>query len=201
MPLDNAVSIKDIITALQTMEGINAKADLASVIGSPATADDTMATLVSLIQQSKNALATKMNDGSTGAEPLRMLVNRLFVGKKWASGVAQLGLAFSFQNINGGNASGKAMTITGIDFKPSRIIAWNIPNYYTIFESIYYAPDSTSLVYKNGFVIGHRHGESGGQTGGFTVKADTNPWSITSEGFTIPFHIDATGDVIWVAYE
>lgn len=86
MPLDNTASIKEIITSLQSMEGINAKADLASVIGEPAQSSDTMATMVNHIQIAKNELATKMGDSTKATEPLQSLVGGLVVGKKWASG-------------------------------------------------------------------------------------------------------------------
>lgn len=69
MPLDNTTSIKDIITTLQSVEGINAKADLASVVGSPATADDAMVTITNTIQQAKNDLADKT--GQVNTEPLQ----------------------------------------------------------------------------------------------------------------------------------
>lgn len=61
MPLDNTASIKDIITSLQIIEGINSKSDLASVVGSPATPEDSMATINNIIQLSGRSgrLATK----------------------------------------------------------------------------------------------------------------------------------------------
>ncbi|WP_342441730.1 hypothetical protein MHB65_22045 [Lysinibacillus sp. FSL K6-0075] len=109
MPLDNTAKLSDIISALQGIEGINAKADLASVVGSPATANDTMAAINAVIQEAKNDLAAKMQDGSSGAEPLQSLVDRLFVGKKWASG----------SKIKG---SSNTITINGLSFKPTLII-------------------------------------------------------------------------------
>ncbi|GEM_PF-6228814 len=118
MPLDNTAKMSDIISALQTMEGINAKADLASVIGTPATADDTMAILVSLIQQSKNELATKMDDGSSGADSLQTLVGNLVMGKKWAAGEVRIT-----------NSVNYSFDIAGLDFLPTDV-------YYFVISAI-----------------------------------------------------------------
>lgn len=110
MPLDNTAKLSDIIGALEDMQAINAKADLASVVGAPANSNDTMATINSVIQGAKNTLAAKMNDGSSGTEPLQGLVEKLVMGKKWASG--------------SGYVNSAATTITGLSFKPSIIVLY-----------------------------------------------------------------------------
>lgn len=124
MPLDNTASLQDIITSLQNMEGINAKADLASVVGSPATADDSMAMISNTIQQAKNDLAVKT--GQVNNAPLQSLIDNLVVGKKWASGV-QAGV-------------GGYIAITGLDFKPRTIVLQGHANSVTL----YFADFSTT---------------------------------------------------------
>ena len=138
MPLDNTAKLADIIAALQTMEGINAKAELASVVGSPANADDTMATINRVIQGAKNTLAAKMDDGSSGAEPLEALIEKLFVGKKWASGTVA-------------SSNATFLEITGLTFKPSTIIiAPAVDETNGLYFTLYNSTMSTKYSYGGG---------------------------------------------------
>ncbi|WP_137744531.1 hypothetical protein [Robertmurraya siralis] len=122
MPLDNTASIKDIITSLQNLEGINAKAELASVIGSPVTDEDTMSTMVNQIQTSKNELAGKVGEGAEGTDPLQTLVDKVVVGKKWAKGiVTSSSERLSFYYGSGTSTSSYFVEINGLDFIPSKI--------------------------------------------------------------------------------
>jgi hypothetical protein len=123
MPLDNTATIKDIIAKLQSLEGINAKADLASVVGSPATEMDTIATINSIIQDAKNDLATKMADGSIGTEPLQTLVGNLSIGKKWASGSA---------------VTGTELVVSGLDFTPTTFLFRVKSNQYNMVQQRLY---------------------------------------------------------------
>lgn len=124
MPLDNTASIKDIITSLQNLEGINAKAELASVIGSPVTDEDTMSTMVNQIQASKNDLAATIGDAE-GTESLQDLVNKVVAGVKITSGS-------TFPTIknavvaNGNTTTTNSITIDTslIGFVPKYILAW-----------------------------------------------------------------------------
>lgn len=124
MPLDNTASIKDIITSLQNLEGINAKAELASVIGSPVTDEDTMSTMVNQIQTSKNELAGKIGEGTEGTEPLQSLIDKLIVGVKYASGMivsSSSGIIFQYA---GSTASSTDPFVEWSDppFVPKKII-------------------------------------------------------------------------------
>lgn len=119
MPLDNTASIKDIITSLQSMEGINAKADLASVVGSPAQDTDTMATIIGHIQVAKNELAMKMNGDAKGTDPLQKLIGELAIGKKWALG--------TFTHVD----QQQGHTITGLGFRPSVVVGYDTSGYIT----------------------------------------------------------------------
>lgn len=114
MPLDNKASIKDIITSLQNLEGINAKAELASVIGSPMTDEDTMSKMVNQIQTSKNELAGKIGEGAEGTEPLQSLVDKVYVGMKMANGTF----------INPPDDIYPQGTIRGLDFEPKVVMVW-----------------------------------------------------------------------------
>lgn len=133
MPLDNTAKLSDIISALQTMEGIHAKADLASVVGSPANADDTMATINNVIQSAKNTLAEKMDDGSNGTESLQELVDKLVMGKKWAKGNASVKEVAVINYVGNKYGTSPAIEVTGLDFRPSVILVT-----YSIYESAVY---------------------------------------------------------------
>jgi hypothetical protein len=176
MPLDNTATIKDIIAKLQSLEGINAKADLASVVGSPATADDTMATINSILQDAKNELATKMADGSTGAEPLQTLVGSLSVGKRFASGTATV--------------ASSRITIMGLEFKPTQITLKK--------------PDSAVDVAYGYFSSKDIIGNSQGDTNFWWSTSKTlhnNAFTITNDGFQCETTYMSSGSINWIAYE
>lgn len=194
MPLDNTAKLADIITALQTMEGINAKAELASVVGSPANADDTMATINSVIQGAKNTLVAKMDDGSSGMESLQGLIEKLVMGKKWASGTAMVKAAYSFTTFSGaGTNSYRHIEIqkNGFDFVPSIIFAKTIVSGTTTFAIWVYDDFVTSTGYGNAF------------TGtvaslGNVVRAG---YILFPEVIKIPFNITDGTTVNWIAFE
>ena len=109
----------DNILSLHGLEGINQKADLASVIGSPSVGTDAFATLVQAIQTQKNTMATNLTakgQSAVGTETIKALADKIAsvdTGKKRASG--------SFQCGSGTN------TISGLSFTPSTILA-NLPS-------------------------------------------------------------------------
>lgn len=115
MPLDNTAKLPDIITALQNMQGVNGKADLASVIGSPATSEDTMAMMVGHIQSAKNELAAKMGGDAKGTDSLRELAGDLVIGKKWAEGTHEIQNKLDVMKVN------------NLDFNPDFFIYYTKP--------------------------------------------------------------------------
>lgn len=163
MPLDNTAKLSDIISALQTMEAINSKADLASVVGSPASADDTMATINSVIQGAKNSLATKMGSGSSGAEPLKTLVDNLVNGtKNFASGNGLLPSTDTknFEQASGGIIPRNYVQLTGLDFNPTIVFVYNatvdngfpttyFPNGYYKYQGVINVAECQGSFFKN----------------------------------------------------
>lgn len=139
MALENTASIKDIITSLQSMEGINAKADLASVVGSPATAEDTMATMVNHIQSAKNELASKT--GQVNTEPLQSLVSNLVVGKKWVEVIVDSTSETSvWTGFNGSSETGITVChiplfLGDVPFVPSKIVAMPLDKTIGVFAN------------------------------------------------------------------
>lgn len=179
MPLDNTASIKDIITSLEDMQGINAKADLASVIGSPATANDSMATMINTIQQAKNDLADKTEQDNT--EPLQTLVNNMVVGKKWASGT-------SMANSN------KMFHVTGLPFYPSIIaIGLNSSNSTAcLYWEDVFSKDKYLTTTNNGYSGFFSTGTS---TQGENVMITQGEFKLYNPGF------DTYNVYTWIAFE
>ncbi|TRY24365.1 hypothetical protein FOI68_17075 [Brevibacillus sp. LEMMJ03] len=115
--LPSTATIKDIIAALQQMECINQKTDLAATVGSPASASDAVATIITKLQNAKNSLAanlTAKGQSATGTESLQSLANKVnsLPVKKWATVTATV-------EGGGGNST---VTVSGLTFKPSLII-------------------------------------------------------------------------------
>lgn len=120
MPLDNNAKIGDIITALGGMQGINQKAELASVIGAPATASDNVATQITKIQSAKDVFASKI--GVPNTTPLQAMADGLVVGGKKASGTITASTAgLPFSQGSGGTINRSYVEIAGLDFVPSKI--------------------------------------------------------------------------------
>lgn len=194
MPLDKTASIKDVITSLQDMQGINAKADLASVVGSPATADDSMATITNTIQQVKNDLADKTEQNNT--EPLQSLVDNMVVGRKWASGNALSSSSTTqFIHPDGSTASLSYLTITSLDFIPSTILLVSrTSNWFTVlFPEIL---PSTTL----GRVLNGQY--NGLKQGSLTIRTFQLTGNAVSEYglFTLPIGV-VNDTVEWIAFE
>lgn len=142
--LPSTATLSEIIAALQTMEAINQKADLAAAVGSPALATDDMATIISKLQTQKNNLATNLTNkgaASTGAETLKALVDKVgaLSGKRIATGT---------KNFNTGTQPPSVLTVTGLAFRPTRVfLFWQRSNgYWFVFDS----NKSATLFYGSG---------------------------------------------------
>lgn len=111
MPLDNTAKITDIISTLQSITGINQKADFKSVLtikGLSILDTDGIADMISKLSSSK------MN----------------MTNKRWASGSASIS-AFTVPN----NSTGSISVSTSLSFTPSTIIIY--PLIYTANNSLY----------------------------------------------------------------
>ncbi|MEK4146428.1 hypothetical protein NST02_04970 [Robertmurraya sp. FSL W8-0741] len=196
MPLDNTASIKDIITSLQNLEGINAKAELASVIGSPVTDEDTMSTMVNQIQTSKNELAGKIGEGTEGTEPLQSLVDKVFVGKKWANGLTPTTGSGVFEIArNTATVTMNKFIFEGLSFRPSFIVA-------KIFDGSIKTSITTYLVggdtyYQDTVKVATFIDGSSTETT-FNLKVGVRDAYVSASGFCLP--VLYAGTVEWYAY-
>lgn len=128
MTLNSSSTITDIVTALLAMEGINSKADLASVIGSPSVGTDAFTTLIQAIQTQKNTMAsglTGKGTSSIGTESLQALADKIagLPVAKWATGsVTPNGNTLNNVHPTGATNSNRYITISGLSFTPSKIV-------------------------------------------------------------------------------
>ncbi|MGF9822610.1 hypothetical protein ABE430_08825 [Brevibacillus agri] len=122
--LPSTATIKDIIAALQTMEAVNQKADLAAVVGSPAVSTDDVATIISKLQNAKNTLASNITaqglTTASGSESLASLASKVTASsvKKYAEGKAAPVW----------NGSVWVTTVTGLAFRPTFILFYGYQN-------------------------------------------------------------------------
>lgn len=200
MPLDNTAKLSDIISALQTMEGINAKADLASVVGSPATSNDTMAAINAVIQQAKNDLAAKLDDGSSNTDPLLELVKKLFDKFGSASGIAVIpSPSVTFKTGSGVTTDRKTITINGLTFRPKTVILTTIEEYSSTRFLTVFNEGNNGYIDSYAITTQFQLSSSNGNTTNFSVGEH-----IKEDGFTLPLHGNGS-DLIgkqcrWIAY-
>ncbi|GED59381.1 hypothetical protein ABER61_16095 [Brevibacillus formosus] len=207
--LPSTASIKDIITSLQTMECINQKADLASVVGSPAASTDDVATIITKIQNAKNTLAANITAKGTvasGSESVQTLVNKvgLLSGvKKWASGTIST------------DANGN-LTVTGLGFMPSVIVLHareSTSRGYAYYRKIHLPIDGDVTIYNvdgsGGYKpyslnrvdwTGQYLSDFGGGGVGGSAHVDLK-WSITTSGFSTKFLVTSSIPVTYYAFE
>jgi hypothetical protein len=184
MPIDNTATIKDIIAKLQSLEGINAKADLASVVGSPATEADSMATINSVIQSAKNDLAGKMGGSASGSQALQTLVGDLSVGKKWASGsVTSSSSTLAFSDEGSGTVFKPHVTVSGLDFTPSGVAIYRSMGLPITFV------DTKAPLYNGNSIILNSNSY-------FKISGN----AYLNEGFRLPI-TTSSATHFWVAYE
>lgn len=187
--LDNTAKLSDIITELQNLEGINQKADLVSVIGSPAQSTDTIATLIADIQSNKNNLATNLTNkgqSASGTNTLANLINLVNnladVGsKRYATGTF-VGVAYNLA------------TVSGLAFKPS-MVTYYTSNQLGFFSTakVYFTSVMTDAygveIQKPSTTIGHND----------MYSANATNYTLNNDGFScLPI---VSGTFNWKAWE
>lgn len=185
----------------------NGQRSIANVVGSPTVVGDTYTKIANDIQGLKNSLATHLtNKGqpSSGNETLNNLVNKVqnvTTGARRATGttVSSSALVQGFQYAGSTSTIARnTLTVTGLDFKPTYIIAkWydtaNFRDNVVIYEelpsgiypktvksSIYYQADLNNTTYN--------------------LKGDVGPANVYNGGFVIPVSSGSTS-YSWRAYE
>ena len=189
MPLNENAKLSDVISALSDTQGINQKAELASVIGSPATASDNVATQITKLQTAKDTLATNITSkGVTASQTdavsvLADKVGQIVIGKRWASGTFSSGST--------------SLVVSNLNFTPSIVIV----------RGFYSAADmAMQRVYVNPSLL-TTYGTDKLNTVGFTsirnnptnISSLSVSFTITNGGFTVNNQSDYGGS--WIAYE
>jgi len=198
--LPSTATIKDIIAALQTMECINQKADLASAVGSPASASDAVATIITKLQNAKNTMATNLTAkgvSAVGSESLSSLaakINSLPTSgaKRWANGANTTGSSLmTFTKLPSSSELAVYLEVTGLTFKPSVIIVTSDNPNYRYAEVVYY----TDLKYES-------------TTGIVFTRTNDNVFAVTGNAYinATGFRIPASGlttntPARWIAFE
>ncbi|GAA4704071.1 hypothetical protein [Brevibacillus fulvus] len=176
--LPSTATIKDIIAALQTMEAVNQKADLAAVVGSPAVSTDDVATIITKLQNAKNTLATNINtqglNTANGSESLSSLAGKV--------------AAIPVKRSANGNLMRQANStvVTGLGFKPRVVIASTVSSNGNRYSVRALFQDATESTFAN--AIGGPFEVTLLDTNGFTLKTDAS-----SISFPNPIY--------WFAYE
>lgn len=162
MTLDNSAKIGDIIMALEGMQAINQKAELASVIGSPATATDNIATQITKIQDAKDVIATKT--GQENTLPLLELANGINIG-------------FNFKTGDYGR-NGSSLVVDDLDFRPKIVVARQVPssglfNYCVVYvDTSVFNPNTGTLNFK--ISTGQQNGDMVITDNGFSTNLPSN---------------------------
>lgn len=125
--LFTATNVEGVLEELFTFAD-DGKTNIATVVGSPATVDNTFSQLQTHIQNSKNTLATNLTDKgqtSAGTEPLQALADKVAnvnTGKRYLTGTAtSSATTVTFKSGNNINNNTNHVTVTGLTFQPSKI--------------------------------------------------------------------------------
>ncbi|MEK3745860.1 hypothetical protein NST23_24615 [Brevibacillus sp. FSL K6-0770] len=196
--LPSASTIKDIIAALQAMECINQKADLFSVIGSPALITDEVATLITTLQNQKNSLAANITVKGTvavGTETIKSLVDK----------VASLPVKRSATGSFTATAAYSDYTVTGLAFKPTLVFLYSnsttstsnrqfttLVDYNRIPTNLYYSGAGKLKALTN-------YGTPSSDFNSTSTTSDTTINNITADGFSVRVQYPIT--LYWLAIE
>ncbi len=168
----------------------NGKTNIASVVGSPATASDTFNQLQTTIQNAKNTMATNLNNKGTsasGTEDLQELADKIAnvnTGKKWASGTTS-----TIENYS--------LSVTGLDFEPNTILI----RAERVYGGSYFIEKAYSLEigFNNElsdwkFVV-----DDGGSFDSANENGDS--WTIYQDGFEVYLGYSSDVTMEWIAFE
>lgn len=187
-----AKNVEDALKELFTSAD-NGKKDIASVIGSPATSNDSFSQLKTHIQNNKNQLATSLTSkgqAAVNSESLQSLIAKvgaISTGKKVASGKVMANQTIvTHELFNGRTVDTRTITVNGLSFQPSVVIAKR-------------EPDELIIGLLPGITrIGISYFDYGSGAEGYKIKSDT----IRQGGFTLPCSWRVNnGEYEWVAYE
>lgn len=175
MPLPSNAKVSDVINLLNDTQGVNQKLELASVVGSPATANDNIATQIGILQDAKTIITSKIQVPSN--TPFSVIASTLQVGSRVASGVK-----------NGNNLS---ISENGLNFRPSIVLIKRLDSTPNQEAAMYISRQKyTNLeVDARAFVL-------------TTNNTPTASFTITDTGFTFSAQgINNAGMYLWIAVE
>lgn len=181
------------------LSGKDYRADLASVIGSPAVGTDPMATLIQMLQTDKNNMASRLvgfGESAVGTESMDSLVAKIpnAPRKRFASGAnTSTGTTEFFQYASSGiQHSLFKVSVSGLTFTPSFILLYN-NTVFSLYSSVHDGYRTNTVKVFDFY----------GTTRSTTVlnlKGDVSPASIFNGGFSTPVQ---SGGISynWIAFE
>lgn len=188
MQLPSNASLQDVINELSQLEGINQKSELASVIGSPAAATDTVAQQIVKLQEIKDELAIAITEKGVNTEPgdslevMKENVEAISTGEP-AYGVASSNSTqMNFDYYSSGSVTSYYLEVSGIPFEPSQIVLVPTTNNNTSQITNYYK----NLIGRNNYVLTSimNNNRSSYPTTGF--KSNSNSAYVNATGFRLP---------------
>ncbi|MEG0261168.1 MAG: hypothetical protein RR595_06475 [Lysinibacillus sp.] len=196
--VNNLFTSTDVEGALKELftNADNAQKGIANVVGSPALPSNTLAQLVTHIQNAKNTGAVNLTvkgqsaNGTDSLDSLMRKIANVEPGKKFASGKANT-------DIN------NVVTVHGLDFKP-RIVHINYYNPSASVTTYHYMDNITRATTTKGTVIGVHMGiTSNGSINGYgeiIERSDHLTSIFYDDGFAAYLNTTST-NVYWYAWE
>lgn len=181
------------------------KTDIASVVGSPASSNNTFAQLKTHIQNAKNKGATNLSAKGTsanGSDTLDLIMTKIAsvnTGKKWATGTGMSDSSYKSYTYFDGSGSNQyyPLNVVGLDFKPSYIICFGTGGYEPAFTIYMY--DNPVYNTNDSIILGSFNGRMT-TTQVINIKLGSGDSSIYLGGFSIPVRYNNV-NCRWVAFE
>ena len=135
MPLPNTANLNEIVSFLEETVGFNQNAELSSVIGSPTTPNDNIASQILTLQSEKETLATNLTSkgqASIATEDLSSLVQKVSninTGSRVATGFVNRSGSGSYYYYRSTSSFVTVNSVTAsLPFRPRLIVVYNISN-------------------------------------------------------------------------
>lgn len=186
--LPDTASISDIIKALTEVEAINQKADLVSVVGSPASNSLPVSDAVSKLLDAKTKLVSNLKAQGVNAnvtESMIALANKIITmpNKRWAAGTIQ---------------NAEKLEVSGLAFMPS--IALCVSQSAEPGESFFVnMVRDQKYAYKDG--NGHYYTFGSERSYRYVDLESRYKTGLTSDGFSIKSPRNSSDTLNWIAFE
>ena len=190
MPLPNTANLNEIVSFLEETVGFNQNAELSSVIGSPTTPNDNIASQILTLQNEKETLATNLTSkgqASVPTEDLLALINKvgqINVGSRVSTGFVNASTnqaGFRLYRNSSSQINLYPVTVT-LNFRPRLVVLYtltnNIGSVTTYFE--------LSLSGTSNFITLQQNTSSNGAT--YLFSNNVGAAYVNDTGFSLPVY-------------